>query len=159
MTITSSTLGPMMEMFRVSTQAFQDEARSSCDCCGRPVHSGAGDLLIDGRPVADYWYRWPDGHEGRFDLAICPRGASGEHVEGMGVAVLSARIDAGNIIYSVLEPAAAPWSDFGAYGAMLSRAEALSTNWDPGLFDLVDAVAAKEPRLVVRILASSARPE
>lgn len=116
------------------------------------MHTGAGDLLLHGRPIADYWYQWTDGHEGRFYIAVCPRDPNGEPIEGAGVVVISAYQDDENVIYSVLEPADSPWSDFGAYGPVLSRATALGSDWSPGLFELVDAVAAKEPRLAARIL-------
>ena len=147
-----SNVGPSTDMSFVATVPFGEENHSSCDCCGRPMHTGAGELLFHELAIADYWYRWMDGHDGRFYVAVCPRGPDGEPVAGNGVAVLSAYQDRENLIYSVVGPADAPWSHFGAYGLVLSRGEALTSNWEPGLFELVDAVAAKEARLAARIL-------
>ena len=70
--------------------------------------------------------------------------------------MLSAYQDSENIIYSVVKSAESPWSDFGTFGAVLSRTDALGSQWEPGLFELVDAVAAKEPRLAAHILNSAA---
>lgn len=118
------------------------------------MYTGAGELFAEQHVIADYWYRWADGHEVRFHLAVCPRGQNGEPVERAGVAVLSARQDSENLVYSVVEPHNSPWSDFGAFGAVLPRASALASAWEPSLFALVDAVSAKETRLADRILST-----
>ena len=68
--------------------------------------------------------------------------------------MLSAQQDNENLVYSVVEPSNSPWSDFGAFGTVLSRASALASKWEPSLFALVDAVAAKETCLAQRILNS-----
>ena len=146
-----------MQRVAVTAIPFGDETTGTCGCCGRPTHTGAGELLSEARALADYWYQWPEGHEGRFCLAICPRGRDGQPVAGAGVAVLSAYQTSGDIVYTVLEPEESPWSDFGAFGPVLPRAAALSGQWEWGLFAIVDAVAANEARLASRILSISSR--
>jgi len=141
-----------MDMAHITTTPFEKEHESPCSCCGRPMHTGAGELLANEKRVADYWYRWTDGPEVHFFLAVCPRGYDGEPVEGAGVAVLSGHIANENLVYSVVEPQDAPWSGFGAFGPVLARVAVLSSNWQPGVFELVDAVMAKEARLSSRIL-------
>jgi hypothetical protein len=129
-----------------------DEVTSSCSCCGRPVHRGAGELVTTDGAIADCWYQWPEGHEGRFSIAVCPRDDDGEPVAGRGVVVVSGRVAAGGIQYSVLEPGDAPWSDFGAYGPVLTRKDALEGPFSRDLFNYIDAIAANEKRLSSRIL-------
>ncbi|MEQ1596027.1 MAG: hypothetical protein ABL985_13115 [Casimicrobium sp.] len=146
-----------MQSVPVTAIPFGDEATGACVCCGRPTYTGAGELRAEARAVADYWYQWTDGHEGRFCLAICPRGNDGEPVEGGGVAVLSAHQTSEDVVYTVLEPEESPWSDFGVFGPVLPRAVALAGQWEWGLFAIVDAVAANVARLTSRILSVSSR--
>jgi hypothetical protein len=134
------------------TVARETEVTRKCDCCGRPIYLGCGELTSGGRALADYWYQWAEGHEARFYLAVSPRDSSGNCVEDAGVSVLSARIDAADLVYSVIEPEQSPWSDFGAFGKVLPRDEVLNSSDSNSLFLFVDAIAANEPRLAARIL-------
>ena len=129
-----------------------NELTTPCTCCGRPVPRGTGELATTERALADYWYQWPEGHEGRFSIAVCPRGDDGEPVEGRGVIVVSGRVAADGIHYSVSDPKDAPWADFGAYGPVLSRKDALEGPFSGDLFTYIDAIAANEKRLSSRIL-------
>ena len=115
------------------------------------MYEGCGELQSHDSVIADYWYRWSEGHEGRFTLAV----GLYAHGERLGqVAVLSSRITDGNIIYTVLEPTASPWTDFGPFGSVVPREQALAL---PNLFNVVDAIAANESRISTRVLASGLR--
>ena len=141
-----------METLEVTAVPDGEEHATTCSCCGRPVYEGCGELQSQDSLIADYWYRWSEGHEGRFTLAV---GLYDQHGERLGqVAVLSTRIADGNIIYTVLEPADSPWTDFGPFGSVLSREQALAL---PNLFNVVDAISANESRVSARILASGLR--
>ena len=139
---------------KISIQAIPggEEQESECSCCGRPIYSGYGELQTDTVALADYWYRWPEGHAGRFTLAVAIRDELGEPVEQGGVVVLSARVDSDNIVYSVLRPEDSPWDDFGAYGRVIDRETALARAGSTNLFSIVDAISANERRLSSRIL-------
>jgi len=145
----SSPLGHMTTI-DVVAKPDGDENVDACTCCGRPIYEGRGALESSGSDVADYWYRWSEGHEARFILAISPCNDHGE--PRGGVAVISARIDRGNIVYSVVEPADSPWTGTSTFGPILTREEALKGPLVPDLFNLVDAIAANEQRLSSRIL-------
>lgn len=143
-----------METLDVIAVPEGEEHLSSCSCCGRPIYSGYGELKAEGVGIADYWYRWPAGHQGLFNLAIAFRDGEGEPVEDGGVVAVSVRIDSRNIIYTVQEPEEAPWSDFGAYGKVVSRALALEEAQANNLFNIVGAVCANERRISTRVLGS-----
>jgi hypothetical protein len=140
---------------KIELRAIPDgeEHESACSCCGRSIYAGCGELHTNARVIADYWYRWPEGHQGRFTMAVAIRDAAGEPIENGGVVALSARIDSENIVYSVLAPEDSPWSDFGAYGPVIDRDRALEASNSSGLFNIVDAISANERRLSSRILA------
>lgn len=143
-----------METVDVVVVPEGEEHLSSCSCCGRPIYSGCGELEAEGTTIADYWYRWSEGHQGRFNLAIAFRDSKGEPVEDGGVVAIAVRIDSGNIIYTVQEPEEAPWSDFGAYGRVMSRALALREAQATNLFNIAGAVSANERRISTRVLGS-----
>jgi hypothetical protein len=146
---TGSPLGQMTTI-DVTTKPDGDEAVEACRCCGRPIYEGRGVLESTGGDLADYWYRWSEGHEARFLLAISPCSDLGE--PRGGVAVVSGRIDRDNIVYSVVEPVDSPWAGTKLFGPILSREDALNGSLVPDLFQLVDAIAANEQRLSARIL-------
>jgi hypothetical protein len=137
-----------METLEVKAMPEGDETTEACPCCGRPIYEGRGVLTSADHDLADYWYRWSEGHEGRFDLAVSPCDDAG--APRGGVAVLSARLEAGNIIYLVVEPEDSPWKGT-ATAPVLRRAQALDSNLMPDLFALVDAIAANDRRLSKRI--------
>lgn len=142
-----------MTIIDVVIVPFGDEQTFACSCCGRPIYAGAGDIRSAEGGIADYWYRWSEGHQGLFHLAVHLRGTDGEPVEDGGVIVLSGQVDAENIVYSVVEPERSPWADFGAYGAAIGRSQALENAGTTGLFDIVDSIAANEHRISSRILS------
>jgi hypothetical protein len=141
-------------MTEIDVSAIPDgeEQTASCSCCGRPVYEGSGTLQTESVAFADYWYRWSEGHEGRFTLAISPCSEFGDPIGS--VAVVSGRVTDTDIVYSVLEPGDSPWTDFGTFGAILTRDAALNGEHSHNLFNIVDAVAANERRISSRILAS-----
>src|SRR5262249_45535517 len=112
---------------------------------------GAGVLESNGSDLADYWYQWSEGHEGRFIVAVSP--CNDRNEPRGGVVVLSARIDAENLVYSIVEPQDSPWAGTELFGPLLSRAEALEGSLMRDLFELLDAIVANERRLSSRILA------
>ena len=144
-----------MATVNVSAVPDGEEHTTSCSCCGRPVYEGCGELQSDTALVADYWYRWSEGHEGRFTLAVSGCGDSGERMGG--VAVVSGRVTDTDVIYSVLEPEDSPWTDFGEFGQVLTRDEALHGPLSSNLFNVVDAVVANESRISSRILSCGLR--
>ena len=132
-----------------------EEQTASCSCCGRPVYEGCGELQSEATLLADYWYRWSEGHEGRFTLAVSSYDDRGERAGG--VAVVSGHVTDTDIIYSVLDPEDSPWADFGDFGQVLTRSEALHGPTNNNLFSVVDAVVANESRISSRILACGLR--
>ena len=140
-----------MTVINVQTVSNGEEHTDSCKCCGRPIYQGCGELRTEGKTLVDYWYRWSEGHEGRFALAVCPRSDNGE--PSVGVVVMSGWLDSEGIHYAVLEPNDSPWPAFGAFGPILSRKQALEGPIAQDLFGLVDAIVANERRLSSRILS------
>jgi hypothetical protein len=134
------------------TEAVGDETQEPCPCCGRPVFEGRGVLMSGDHELAEYAYRWATGHQGRFTLGICPIDAQGCFYAGL--AAVSCRNDGEQLIYTVLEPDASPWSDTETMGKVLTRQQLLQEMLIPDLFELVDAIAAREERLASRIMAS-----
>lgn len=138
---------------RVSAAPEGVENTSACSCCGRAVFEGSGVLSAASGDLADYWYRWTDGHESRFALAISACDADGYPCGG--IAVVACRREGGSMVYSVLEPDKSPWPASQTFGPVLTREQALSGEVVPNLFALVDAIAANEPRLSSRILGTN----
>jgi hypothetical protein len=134
------------------TEPLGDETQEACPCCGRPIFEGEGVLLSEDGERAQYAYRWPEGHEGRFTLGICPIDANGSFYAGL--AAVTCRNDGSQLIYTVLEPDASPWGDTEATGKVLTREQLLHDGAIPDLFDLVDAIASREERISSRIMAS-----
>ena len=138
----------------VECVADQDgkEFTDSCSCCGRPICCGAGELRTEKLALVDYWYRWAEGHAGRFMLAIAFRDTEGEPIENGGVVVASGRVESESIIYTVLSPEDSPWSDFGIFGQVIDREAALSNADATNLFGVIDSICVNENRLSSRIL-------
>lgn len=122
-----------------------------CTCCGSPIHRGNGEIHSSTRVLADYWYEWPDGHEGQFSLAVCLRDDAGEWVEGAGVVVLRGSFGVEDLQFAVVEGAQSPWQDFGVFGPVLSRSAFLVSASREKTFGVVDAIVARDMRLVERI--------
>jgi hypothetical protein len=141
-----------MSELSVVVEPDGEETATLCECCGRAMFDGCGILRSGEDDLADYWYRWSDGHEQRCYLAVsacdsncCPVG---------GLAVLSAHGDGQGISYSVLGPGDSPWPSHPTFGPVLTREQVLSGDIVPNVFALVDAIAANEPRLASRILSA-----
>ena len=130
-----------------------DEIESSCSCCGSPILWGHGWLTSEEKSLAAYWYKWPKGHPGHFELKLALFEEQDACVPGLASVV--AHIDNQEIRYTVLEPEEAIWSglDLTRFGPALSRAQALEHR--EHLFSVVDAIAAREARLASRILGEA----
>ncbi|MFG6465735.1 hypothetical protein [Roseateles sp. BYS87W] len=139
-----------MQEIPISVEQEGEEFATLCSCCGRPIYWGHGWLMSEGQSLAAFWYQWSEGHQGRFCLAIAR--FDSEECLIPGVVVVTARIEAQSLIYSVVEPEASPWKNFGSFGAISNRASALEDRAE--VFSLVDAIAANEMRLSERILGS-----
>ena len=126
-----------------------EEQTDSCPDCGRAIHEGEGILVGDGVDMAWYAYRWSEGHDARFSLAVA--GVTDGHMRD-GFVVLSASLRGGNLAFSVMEEAESPWGDSEQLGRVLSREEALEGPLYPDLFPLADAIVAHDTRLSGRIL-------
>ena len=134
-----------------TTQAVEAEATSACSCCGRSVHQGTGWLLRGEEEAACYRYRWAEGHDVAFSLAVAGT------IEGSmrpGFVAVSCHQKGEDLSYSVTEPADSPWQESESLGPVLSRLEALDANGHyPDLWHLVDTIVQHEPRLAQRISA------
>jgi hypothetical protein len=128
-----------------------EERVYECTCCGSPIHRGNGEIHSSHAVLADYWYEWPDGHEGQFSLAVCLRDEAGEWVEGAGVVVLRGSFGDENLQFAVVDGALSPWKDFGVFGPVLTRSVFLASPSRDEAFQIVDAVVARDIRLVERI--------
>lgn len=131
---------------------FEGEERAyECTCCGKLNHWGNGELHSQSDVLADYWYEWPDGHEGQFSLAVCLRDDSGQPARGAGVVVLRGSVTATDLRFTAVDVEASPWKDFGPFGAVIPRDAFLSSPFRTRIFDIVDAVVARDDRLVGRL--------
>lgn len=126
-----------------------DEVTEDCPDCGRPIHEGEGILVADGEDLAWYAYRWSEGHDCRFQLAVA--GVTDDEMRD-GFVVLSASLKDGDLAFSVVELEDSPWGDSEQLGRVLTRAEALEGPLYPDLFPLADAIVAHDARLAERIL-------
>ena len=105
--------------------------------------------MSESRSLAAFWYRWADGHANVFHLAVA-RFDDDDHLIP-GVACIKATINAEDIVYTVLESDASPWSEFGGFGGIAPRDSVLRDS--ARVFALVDLIAAREGRLSDRIAA------
>lgn len=124
-----------------------EEQTSACPCCGRPIYEGEGCLTSEDGDLADYGYRWAEGHGARFTLGIAPIDEQGARYGGL--AVITCRSDGESLIYTILEPEDSPWGDTEAFGPVLTREQVKSL---PNIFSFVDAISASESRISTRIL-------
>lgn len=133
-------------MNRATVVPDGEEKVGACTCCARPMYSGCGGIVVDGEEIAGYWYRWSEGHEGRFVIAI-----AWEENEGY-VATAWGDATSEGISYGIQEIADSPWGEMSDYGRHLSRPELLeSIGLRTTFFELVDILAANEPNLSLRI--------
>ena len=59
-----------MSSISVKIEQQGQETQEACPCCGRPIYLGHGVLASAEKELADYWYRWPEGHGKQFMIAI-----------------------------------------------------------------------------------------
>ena len=83
------------------TEVVGDEDTSACVCCGRSVYEGIGWLLRGDDEIACYLYRWAEGHEVAFSLAVA--GTKDGYMRP-GFVSVSCRQKDGDLSYSVTEP-------------------------------------------------------
>ena len=143
----------MTDMY--ATEPEGAESTSPCACCGRSVFNGTGWLLRGSDEAAFYLYRWADGHEVAFSLAVA--GSTQEGHMRPGFVAVSCRQAGADLSYSVSEPQDSPWADSEDFGPVLSRQDALDPQLHyPDLWHLVDTIVELEPRLAQRITALQA---
>lgn len=138
-----------MTQVTYTTESLQDETSFPCNCCGRPIHEAAGWLRENGDEIACYQYRWSEGHDAAFSMAVA--GTTGD-VMRPGHVTVSAHWNDGRLRFSVLEPGASAWDDSDDFGPVQSPERALDpSGLYPDLWTLVDAITRAEPRLAERI--------
>ena len=123
-----------------------EETESVCSCCGRSIFQGSGLLQWKDTLVADYWYMWPDGHNGMFHVAI----RWGEE-DSMRIVVVNAKCDPAGTKLSIEEPESNPWPKLEELGSVLTRIEAKNDPDHPEYFDLFDSVIELDSRLSPRV--------
>lgn len=128
-----------------------DERVAECSCCNRPVYKGLGELQSSEALLAEYAYRWPEGHEGKFTLAIRIYDKEGNPAKG--VAVLRGWKENGGVAFSVLDPEDSPWQDFGTAGPVLRREQVLLPSFKTRLFEFADEIVRDDDRLSRRLAA------
>lgn len=137
----------------LTTEPVGHESTEPCTCCGRSIFEGAGWLLRGDKEIANYSYRWSDGHEVAFSLAVA--GTNAEHMRD-GFVVVSCRQQDTDLSFSVCEPKDAPWGETQHLGSVLTREQALDPQGlYPDLWSLVDSITELEPRLADRIRSTS----
>ena len=134
-----------------TTEVVETETTSDCVCCGCPTHQGTGWLLRGDDELASYRYRWVEGHDIAFSLAVA--GTESGFMRPGFVAVSCCQ-KGEDLSYTVIEPPDSPWEDSESLGPVLSRQEALRPNGlYSDLWHLVDTIVEHEPRLAQRIKA------
>lgn len=133
------------------TDTTGEEEEDAYPCCDRPLYEGKGTLMSDNGDLADYAYRWAEGHGIRFTLGICPVNGEGKYYAG--VTAVTCHSDGESLIYTVLDPDDSPWDASENMGEVLTRQQVLQEKRIPNLFDLVDAITVHETRIASRIAA------
>lgn len=137
----------------VSATREGGEFQTLCGCCQRPIHWGHGWLESEAGALAAYWYQWPEGHDGRHFLAVA---RFDEHEQLVpGVVCIAASIGDGELRYAICDAEDAPWKDFGSFGSLVNRGDALDDQ--ARIFALVDAIEANESAISSRILSCGLR--
>jgi hypothetical protein len=127
------------------------EERSTCPCCGRAAIEGSGFLLSPDRDLASYEYRWIEGHDPEFFLAIVPFDAEERLI---GLAAVSCTKTSDQLVYHVLDAEDSPWAETDVLRPFLGRDSILRDGAIPNFFALVDSIVAAEARLYNRILGT-----
>lgn len=126
----------------------QELDASACTCCDHTIRTYCGYITKgDGGDVcADYWLRIPEGHGGYFTVAVSIA------QDGLArVAVLLGEATHDGMTYRLLDRQDSPWVDFGEYGSVMDRSDLLDDPAKPVFFQMVDAIAARDVRLVAHI--------
>lgn len=110
------------------------------------MFSACGGIVINGEEVAGYWYRWSEGHEGRFEIGIA--WADSEAY----VATAWGHTSAEGIQYGINEVKDSPWGDMSEYGMHMGRQNLLGLKTErERFFELADLLAVHETNLSRRI--------
>lgn len=140
-----------MNTVQVTAMPEGDEFETQCGCCGRPIYWGHGWLESTGKALASYWYQWSEGHLGKFYLAVARFEANENLIPGVSSVVGQITDEA--IQYSIVNSLQANWGDMvKSFGPLLNREDSLINK--TSIFELTDAIAANDPRISSRILAS-----
>ncbi len=118
---------------------------SACPCCNQTIRSYCGHITEgdNGVGCAAYWLRIPAGHDGYFTVAVSIAEGGGPRV-----AVLVGEATQDGLTYRLLDRENSPWDDFGEYGGVMDRSDVLADPAKPIFFEMVDAIAARDSRLV-----------
>ena len=123
-----------------------EELVAPCRCCGRSVYQGSGSIVQRTDVVADYWYSWSDGHDGRFTLAVRWGEPRKERI-----VVVACQPKQTGVEMSILDPQQNPWPRLASIGRVMARAEAVMDPDHPKYFEFLDAVVISERRLSDRL--------
>lgn len=118
-----------------------------CSCCGEKIQRLCGRIENEfGEADADYWLRIPEGHKGKYTIAVSL--SNGGEVR---VASIYGELREDRLIYWIQGRDDAPWLDFGDYGNVMERDEVLNDLYKSLFFDVVDTVAFQDSRLLSHI--------
>ena len=118
-----------------------------CSCCKGKIRLMAGCIENEFEEVeADYWLRIPEGHKGIYTIAVSLD--NGGHRR---VAVMRGESGKDGLTYWIQSKDQSPWENFGKYGDVMDIDEVLGDIYKSLFFDVVDKVAADDPRLQSQI--------
>lgn len=118
-----------------------------CSCCGEKIRRFCGCIENEfGEIDADYWLRIPEGHKGKYTIAISLSNGGQTRV-----ASIHGELRETGLVYWIQDRAEAPWLDFGDYGQVMNKEDVLNDLYKSLFFDVVDKVAAVDSRLLPHI--------
>ncbi|MFZ2334528.1 MAG: DUF2199 domain-containing protein [Sideroxyarcus sp.] len=141
--ITRKGIAPQNDgLFLVEEQELDSK---KCSCCGKKIRTYCGHISREDseETCADYWIRIPEGHDGYFTVAV----SIAEGGKPRVVVLLGEATSAG-LTYRIQDRKDSPWDDFGKYGEIMDRADVLSDESKPMLFNMVDKIADNDNRLI-----------
>jgi len=126
-----------------------EETSDNCSCCNALIYKGLGELQSNNKIIAEYAYRWPQGHKELFSLAIHFYDDNEKPIHG--VIAIRGWIENEGINYGVLEPEDSPWGDVGKSGPILTREDSFSLIGKKKVFDIASSIVTNESRINNRI--------
>ena len=122
----------------------EDELEAQkCDCCEAVTKVYCGRIDDEyGHVQADYWLRLPMEHQDEFTVAVAINNGGKQRVMSM-----FAWMDESGLSYQVQKLDQAPWYDFGDYGMVMDRDEALDDIYLKLFFNIVDVIHERDLRL------------